>query len=81
MTINEAINHDNASLVDVRTHEEVAMESVPGATHIPLDEIPVRWEEFKSMSRPLVLFCPVSKIYTYSYPIHSPIINLYAVGH
>ncbi len=56
MTINEAINHDNASLVDVRTHEEVAMESVPGATHIPLDEIPVRWEEFKSMPRPLVLF-------------------------
>ena len=23
----------------------------------PLDEIPVRWEEFRSMPRPLVLFC------------------------
>ena len=33
------------------------METVPGAVNIPLDEVPERWEEFKSMSRPLVLFC------------------------
>jgi len=36
---------------------EVAMEAVPGAVNIPLDEVPARWEEFKAMSRPLV--CPV----------------------
>ena len=42
MTINEAINHENVSLVDVRTSEEVAMESVPGAVNIPLDDIPER---------------------------------------
>ena len=57
MTINEAINHENVSLVDVRTSEEVAMESVPGAVNIPLDDIPERWEEFKDMPRPLVIFC------------------------
>lgn len=57
MTINEAINHQEATLIDVRTPEEVAMETVPGAVNIPLDEVPERWEEFKSMSRPLVLFC------------------------
>ena len=57
MTINEAINHENASLVDVRTPGEVSMEPVPGALNIPLDEVPERWEEFKDMSRPLVLFC------------------------
>ena len=57
MTINEAINHENASLVDVRTSAEVAMESVPGAVNIPLNAIPDRWEEFKDMPRPLVLFC------------------------
>ena len=57
MTINEAINHQEATLIDVRTPEEVAMETVPGAVNIPLDEVPQRWEEFKSMSRPLVLFC------------------------
>ena len=57
MTINEAINHENVSLVDVRTSEEVAMESVPGAVNIPLDDIPERWEEFRDMPRPLVLFC------------------------
>lgn len=33
------------------------MEPVPGALNIPLDEVPERWEEFKDMSRPLVLFC------------------------
>jgi rhodanese-related sulfurtransferase len=57
MTINEAINHENVSLVDVRTPAEVAMEPVPGAVNIPLDEVPERWEEFKEMSRPLVVFC------------------------
>ena len=57
MTINEAINHENASLVDVRTPGEVSMEPVPGAVNIPLDEVPERWEEFKDMSRPVVLFC------------------------
>ena len=57
MTINEAINHENVSLVDVRTPGEVYMEPVPGAVNIPLDEVPERWEEFKDMSRPLVVFC------------------------
>lgn len=57
MTINEAINHENVSLVDVRTPAEVAMEPVPGAVNIPLDQVPERWEEFKEMSRPLVIFC------------------------
>ena len=57
MTINEAINHPEATLIDVRTPGEVAMETVPGAVNIPLDEVPNRWEEFESMSRPLVLFC------------------------
>lgn len=57
MTINEAINHPDATLVDVRTPGEVAFESVPGAINIPLDEIPTRWEEFKDFSRPLVVFC------------------------
>ena len=33
------------------------MEPVPGAVNIPLDEVPERWEEFKDMPRPLVLFC------------------------
>lgn len=33
------------------------MEPVPGAVNIPLDEVPERWEEFKDMPRPLVIFC------------------------
>jgi rhodanese-related sulfurtransferase len=46
-----------ATLVDVRTPGEVAMEPVPGAINIPLDEVPTRWEEFQAMPRPLVVFC------------------------
>lgn len=57
MTINEAVNHPEATLVDVRTPGEVAMEPVPGAVNIPLDEVPTRWEEFEAMPRPLVVFC------------------------
>ncbi|MEY2963210.1 MAG: hypothetical protein RL754_471 [Bacteroidota bacterium] len=57
MTLNEAINHPEATLVDVRSRGEVAFEAVPGAINIPLDEVPARWEEFKDFSRPLVVFC------------------------
>ena len=57
MTINEAVNHPEATLVDVRTPSEVAMEPVQGAINIPLDEVPTRWEEFQAMPRPLVVFC------------------------
>lgn len=57
MNINEAINHPDVTLVDVREPGEVAFESVPGAINIPLGQVPERWEEFKTMSRPLVVFC------------------------
>lgn len=57
MTINEAVNHPEATLVDVRTPMEHSLETLAGSINIPMDEVPSRVEEFKNMSRPLVLFC------------------------
>jgi rhodanese-related sulfurtransferase len=37
---------ENLELVDVREHEEVAHGIVPGAKHIPMNEIPSRINEF-----------------------------------
>lgn len=55
--MNEIINHPNATIVDVRTEGEFAGGNVQGSVNIPLDQVPHRVEEFKNMSKPLVLCC------------------------
>ncbi len=57
--LNTLINSEKNHLIDVRTTAEVAEVSVSGATNIPLDTIPQRLEEFKTMAKTgeLVLFC------------------------
>ncbi|MCT4624129.1 MAG: rhodanese-like domain-containing protein [Schleiferiaceae bacterium] len=57
MTMNELINHPNATIVDVRTEGEFAGGHVAGSINIPLNEVPHRIDEFKNMSKPLVLCC------------------------
>lgn len=57
MTMNELINHPNATIVDVRTEGEFAGGHVAGSINIPLNEVPHRVDEFKNMSKPLVLCC------------------------
>jgi rhodanese-related sulfurtransferase len=57
MTLNEIINHESATIVDVRTPGEFSMGNVEGSINIPLDQVPHKVEEFKSMSKPLVLCC------------------------
>lgn len=57
MNMNEIINHPNATIVDVRTVGEFASGNVPGSVNIPLNEVPHRVDEFKNMSKPLVLCC------------------------
>lgn len=47
----------NATVVDVRSEMEFAMGHYPGALLIPLDQIPQRMEEFRSMSQPILLYC------------------------
>ncbi|WP_349409188.1 rhodanese-like domain-containing protein [Pseudalkalibacillus sp. SCS-8] len=38
-------NSEKLSIIDVRKDEEVAKGMIPGAAHIPLDEIPERFNE------------------------------------
>ena len=58
MTTTEAINNPNVSLVHVREPFELDTDGfVPNAINIPLGEVPTRVEEFKSFSKPVVIFC------------------------
>ena len=42
---------------DVRTPAEFANEHLPGAVNIPLDKVLSRLDEFKQMSKPIVVYC------------------------
>ncbi len=57
MDLRDLINTEGATLVDVREPYEYAMGHVEGSVNIPLGEVPGRLEEFRSMSKPLVLVC------------------------
>ena len=55
--MNELINNPSATIVDVRSEGEFAMGNVEGSINIPLDTVPDKVEEFKNMSKPLILCC------------------------
>jgi phage shock protein E len=46
-----------AKIVDVRSPEEFADESYPGAVNIPLNILPSRIEELGPKDGPIVLYC------------------------
>ena len=45
------------TLVDVRTEEEVINDSVEGALNIPMHDVLDRYDEFKTMTEPIIVFC------------------------
>ena len=53
----DLINNPKATIVDVRTEAEFIGGNVQGSINIPLNEVPERLEEFKGMSKPLVVCC------------------------
>lgn len=57
MTIKEIINQESATIVDVRTPAEYMGGNVANSINIPLNEVPDRVEEFKNLSRPIVVCC------------------------
>lgn len=57
MNLKDLINDPNATLIDVRETWEFSMGNVEGSVNIPLGEVFYKLEEFKSMPRPLILFC------------------------
>ncbi|MCS6916649.1 MAG: rhodanese-like domain-containing protein [Chitinophagales bacterium] len=52
----KAVVRNGAFLVDVRTPEEFATGSVPGAVNIPLDTVPQRVDDFRNKEN-IVVFC------------------------
>ncbi len=56
-TIKELVRNPSTVIVDVRSSWEFEMEHVPGALNIPLEEVPGKLDEFRSMDKPVVLYC------------------------
>lgn len=48
---------NNPTIIDVRTPAEFMGGHVQGSINIPLQEVPARIAEIKSMSQPIVLCC------------------------
>ena len=57
MNVEKIIKEKKGTIVDVRTPEEFKGGNVQGSINIPLQEIPKRMEELKSLESPLVLCC------------------------
>ena len=57
MNIRDLINDENATIVDVRTPGEFMSGAVANSVNIPLNEVPNRVDEFKNMSRPIIVCC------------------------
>lgn len=48
---------NTATIVDVRTPEEYAVEHYPNAINIPLDQVAQRINEFREMPKPIIAYC------------------------
>ncbi|MCD8529132.1 MAG: rhodanese-like domain-containing protein [Chitinophagales bacterium] len=57
MSLKEIINQASTTIVDVRTPGEFMSGHVANAINIPLNEVPDRMEEFKALSKPVVVCC------------------------
>ena len=57
MDLATVIRQKQCSIVDVRTHAEYQGGHAEGSINIPLQELPQRIEEIRSLTGPLVLCC------------------------
>ena len=57
MDLIELINQDGATIVDVREIHEYNTGHIEGAINIPLGTVPQRVEDFKNMSKPIIVHC------------------------
>jgi phage shock protein E len=57
MNIDQVIQENKGTIVDVRTPEEFGGRHVAGAINIPLQEIIQRVDEIKKLKTPLILCC------------------------
>lgn len=56
-SLKELINHEKATIVDVRTPGEFMAGAVANSINIPLNEVPDNVDQFKGMSRPIIVCC------------------------
>ena len=56
-TIKSLVTENNATIVDVRGPWEFEDSHIEGALNIPLDEIPSRMDEVKSLKLPIIVYC------------------------
>lgn len=57
MTLEQIIKEKQGTIVDVRTPAEFMGGNIVGSINIPLQEIPHRMDELKTLASPLVLCC------------------------
>ena len=53
----EIVQNHKTTIVDVRTVEEFEMGHVEGSLNIPLHLVPLKIDEFRQMSKPIVVVC------------------------
>jgi phage shock protein E len=57
MNIEKVIREKQGTIVDVRTNAEYSSGHAAGSINIPMNEVPLRIEEFKNLKSPVVLCC------------------------
>ena len=57
MNLQDIVNQDNVTIVDVRERFETFFGIAPGAKKIPLSGIKNNIGEFQKMSKPIVIYC------------------------
>lgn len=57
MQLSDLLKQPGVKVIDVRTPAEFSGGNVAGSQNIPLNEVPHRLDEFKSIAGPIVLCC------------------------
>jgi len=55
--LKELVKNPSTIIVDVRSPMEYAMDHIPNAINIPVDQIPFKTDEFKNFNKPVVVYC------------------------
>lgn len=55
--LQDILQSESKTFLDVRTHSEYNQHHIENAVHIPLNEIPNRLDEIKTLSKPIVVYC------------------------
>ncbi len=53
----EVINKNRGTVIDVRTRQEFGGAHVAGSVNIPLNEVPASLKELNNMEKPLIICC------------------------